>query len=81
MTASRDSEIPHTAVTAAGVAAPIGAYSQGIRAGQLLFVSGQVAFDADGQVVGVGDMEAQARQAFENLGRVIAAAHAATSRR
>jgi reactive intermediate/imine deaminase len=65
---------PHVAVSAEGVAPPIGAYSQAIRAGNLLFVSGQVAFGADGQIVGVGDMEAQARAVFENLGRVLAAA-------
>jgi reactive intermediate/imine deaminase len=67
-------ESTHVAVSADGVAPPIGAYSQAIRAGNLLFVSGQVAFGADGQVVGVGDMEAQARAVFENLGRVVAAA-------
>ena len=52
-------------------------YSQGCRvdeAQRLLFVAGQIALDADGQLVGEGDFEAQARQVFTNLGRVLEAA-------
>ena len=41
--------------------------SQGIRIGNLVFLSGQVPFDADGNVVGVGDLRAQTRQVFENI--------------
>ncbi|HEY0484932.1 MAG TPA: RidA family protein [Mycobacteriales bacterium] len=56
-------------------------YSNAVRvaAGDLLFVSGQVAWDAEGQIVGVGDGPAQARQAFHNLGLVLTA-HGATWR-
>lgn len=52
-----------------------GYYSNAVRvsAGDLLHVSGQVAWDTDGRVVGVDDGPAQARQAFANLGRVLAA--------
>jgi enamine deaminase RidA (YjgF/YER057c/UK114 family) len=39
-------------------------------------VSGQVALDEKGEVVGVGDPLAQARQVFRNLGRCLAAAGA-----
>lgn len=42
----------------------------------MVFVAGQVSEDAAGTVVGVGDMAAQARQAFANLGRALAAAGA-----
>jgi len=44
-------------------------FSQAVKAsGQsLIFLSGQVALDANGNVVGAGDMHAQARQALENL--------------
>ncbi len=42
--------------------------------GRLVFVSGQVPLDAGGQLVGGADFEAQARQAFENLKTVLAAA-------
>ena len=52
---------------------PIGAYSQAIRTapGELLFIAGQVAVDLDGNPVGPGDVAAQTRQVFENLGGVL----------
>ena len=51
----------------------IGPYSQAVRAGQLLFVSGQVPLDpATGQLVD-GDIAAQTRRVFDNLGAVLKA--------
>ena len=51
----------------------IGPYSQAVRAGQLLFVSGQVPLDpATGQIVS-GDIGAQTRRVFDNLGAVLKA--------
>jgi 2-iminobutanoate/2-iminopropanoate deaminase len=51
----------------------IGPYSQAVRAGQLLFVSGQVPLDpATGQIV-AGDITAQARRALDNLKAVLTA--------
>lgn len=47
--------------------------AQGYRVGDLLFISGQAAIDQSGRIVGVGDFEAQATQAFENLDRVLRA--------
>ncbi len=44
--------------------------------GTFVAVSGQVAFDEAGEVVGPGDAAAQARQVFENLRRCLAAAGA-----
>ena len=44
--------------------------------GRMVFVAGQVAEDADGRLVGAGDLGAQARQAFANVGRALAAAGA-----
>ena len=41
--------------------------------GRLAFVSGQVALDADGKLVGAGDLRAQAAQALRNLHGVIRA--------
>ena len=38
-----------------------------VNGGRLLFVSGQVAIDKDGQIVGKGDLKAQAHKAAENL--------------
>jgi enamine deaminase RidA (YjgF/YER057c/UK114 family) len=49
-------------------------YSQGCRvddAQRLLFVAGQIALDENGDVVGEGDFEAQTRQVFRNMGRVL----------
>jgi enamine deaminase RidA (YjgF/YER057c/UK114 family) len=53
-------------------------YTQVIAAtgSRLVFVAGQVADDADGNLVGSGDLAAQARQAFANVGRALAAAGA-----
>ena len=45
--------------------------SQAIRTGNLVFVSGQVGMDLQGKLVGVGDFEAQAEQAFKMLGLVL----------
>jgi 2-iminobutanoate/2-iminopropanoate deaminase len=42
--------------------------------GQLLYISGQVARDTEGNVVGKGDMRTQARQVFQNLRQVLQAA-------
>ncbi len=54
--------------------AAIGPYSQAVRAGQLVFLSGQVPLDpATGQVV-AGDIAAQTRRVMDNLGAVLAAA-------
>ena len=51
----------------------IGPYSQAVRAGQLLFVSGQVPLDpATGQIV-AGDIAVQTRRVFDNLGAVLKA--------
>jgi enamine deaminase RidA (YjgF/YER057c/UK114 family) len=47
-----------------------------IRAGNLLFLSGCSAVDPNGDVVGLGDMEAQTRQAMENMKAALEAAGA-----
>lgn len=44
--------------------------------GDLVFVAGQIALDAEGNLVGEGDIEAQAEQVMENLGVALAAAGA-----
>ncbi len=48
---------------------PLGMYTNATTARDctLVFVSGQVSVDANGKVVGAGDMRAQAVQVFENL--------------
>jgi enamine deaminase RidA (YjgF/YER057c/UK114 family) len=47
--------------------APPNQFTHVVGAGDLYFLSGQVARGPDGQVVGPDDMAAQARQSFENL--------------
>ncbi|WP_329565284.1 RidA family protein [Kitasatospora sp. NBC_01266] len=42
-----------------------------VTSGRLAFVSGQVAIDGDGELVGAGDVAAQARQAMRNLRAVL----------
>jgi 2-iminobutanoate/2-iminopropanoate deaminase len=52
----------------------IGPYSQAIAARGLLFCSGQIPLDpATGEIVGAGDVRAQARRVLDNLGAVLAA--------
>jgi reactive intermediate/imine deaminase len=51
-------------------------YSHAAKAAGLVFVAGQVAQDAEGVLVGKGDIEAQAVQVFENLKAVLASAGA-----
>jgi reactive intermediate/imine deaminase len=54
--------------------AAIGPYSQAVRAGDLVFLSGQIPLDpATGQLVD-GDIAAQTKRVMENLGAVLAAA-------
>ncbi|MBW2464713.1 MAG: RidA family protein [Deltaproteobacteria bacterium] len=66
----------HAIATDAAPAA-IGPYSQAVRAGGLVFCSGQIALDAaTGALVGEGDVVAQTRRVMENLGAVLEAAGA-----
>lgn len=57
-------------------AKPVANYKMATRidGGRLLYISGQVAWDASGNIVGKGDVSAQARQTFENLRGVLQAA-------
>jgi 2-iminobutanoate/2-iminopropanoate deaminase len=58
----------------AGQAEPISHYTDAVRAGDLLFISGCVPVDEQGRLVGGDDVVAQARQVFHNVGAVLAAA-------
>jgi enamine deaminase RidA (YjgF/YER057c/UK114 family) len=44
-----------------------------IRGGRLIYIAGQVALDAQGKLVGKGDLAAQAEQVFRNLSAALAA--------
>lgn len=61
------------AVSTPTAPAAIGPYSQAIRAGNLLFLSGQIPLDpATGNLV-EGGIEAQTRQVFQNIGEILKA--------
>jgi len=45
-------------------------------AAKMVYISGQIAFDTNGNVVGAGDMKAQAEQVFKNLEAALTAAGA-----
>ncbi|MPZ06490.1 MAG: RidA family protein [Nitrososphaeraceae archaeon] len=47
-------------------------YAQAVKVGDTIYVSGQVSHDETGKIVGVGDMEAQMRQVYTNIKKVLA---------
>ena len=57
------------------ISKPRGVFSAGVKvsAGNLVFVSGQVARNAQGETVGIGDIKAQTRQTLENIKAVLEA--------
>lgn len=59
-----------------GLPEPISHYTDAVRAGELLFVSGIVPVDSEGGLVGGDDVVAQARAVFRNMRLVLAAAGA-----
>src|SRR3954447_17280470 len=56
---------------------PVNGYSHAVRAsGDLVVISGQLALDAAGEIVGASDVEAQTRQVFRNMNNALRAAGA-----
>lgn len=49
-------------------------YSHGIKVGDTLYIAGQVALDEELRLVGPGDAQAQARQTWRNIEKVVEAA-------
>ena len=60
-----------TAIATDGAPAAIGPYSQGMRAGNLLFTAGQIAIDPVTQQVISGGIAEQARRVLENLKAIL----------
>ena len=54
-----------------GTLAALPGFTHAVRIGATLYVSGEVALDSTGRLVGVGDLRAQAAQAFANLATVL----------
>jgi reactive intermediate/imine deaminase len=68
--------MPRTPIHTPRAPQAIGTYSQAIRAGDTVYLSGQIPLDpASGELV-TGDMEAQVRRVFENLKAVAEASGA-----
>lgn len=65
----------HQVISTPKAPAAIGPYSQAIRAGSLLFTSGQIPLTPEGELVR-GDVRAQTRQVFANLRAILEAAGA-----
>jgi len=60
--------VDRTAIQTDAAPAAIGTYSQAIRSGDLIFISGQIPLDPQsGELVGADDVEQQIRQVFDNL--------------
>jgi 2-iminobutanoate/2-iminopropanoate deaminase len=56
-----------------GLAEPISHFTDAVRAGGFLYVSGIVPVDGEGRLVGGDDIVAQTRQVFDNMGLVLEA--------
>ena len=62
------------AVSTPTAPAAIGPYSQAIKAGNLLFLSGQIPLDPATGTIVEGGIEAETRQVFHNIGEILKAA-------
>jgi 2-iminobutanoate/2-iminopropanoate deaminase len=50
---------------------PVAGYEHVARAGDFVFIAGQVARDTEGNWVGIGDAGAQATQVYKNIGAIL----------
>jgi 2-iminobutanoate/2-iminopropanoate deaminase len=66
--------VPKRIITTSGAPAAIGPYSQAVRAGDFVFLSGQIPLDPVSGTVAPGDAAAQTRRVMENLQAVLSAA-------
>jgi len=62
-----------TTITTSGAPGAVGPYSQGVRAGDLLFVSGQIALDPATGTIVEGGIEEQTRRVMANLAAILEA--------
>ena len=47
-------------------------YSQAVKVGDTIYLSGQISHDETGEIIGIGDVEAQIRQAYVNIEKLLA---------
>ena len=65
--------MPKQAISSSHAPKAIGPYSSALRAGQLLFISGQVPIDPATGAMVTGDIAAQTRRVLENIGALLTA--------
>ena len=68
--------MPREIIQPDGLWDPRPRFAQVVRAGKQVYVAGQTSVDGDGNLVGKGEIEVQARQVFQNLRRCLEAAGA-----
>ena len=66
--------MPYKVIVPKGSAPPLAPYSPGIKAGNVVYVSGTLALDSNGSLVGKGDVKAQTRHILETIKAVLEAA-------
>ena len=66
--------MPYKIIVPEGSAPPLAPYSPGAQAGNVVYVSGAVALDAEGNLVGAGDAKAQTRHILEAIRSILEAA-------
>lgn len=66
--------MPYQPIVPKGSPPPLAPYSPGARAGNVVYVSGTLALDKDGKLVGAGDVKAQTRFVLESIKSVFEAA-------
>ena len=66
--------MPYEVVVPRGSAPPLAPYSPGTKAGNIVYVSGTLALDSNGNLVGKGDVKAQTRHVLETIKSVLEAA-------
>lgn len=69
----------HEPIIPTGSAPPLAPYSPGVRAGDTVYISGILAMDTAGGIVGEGDVRAQTRCIIEAIKSVVEAAGGALS--
>lgn len=70
----RETQVSRKIIQTDDAPAAIGAYSQAVRTGNLVFLSGQIPLDPATMQLVEGDFETRARRVFDNLGAVARAA-------
>jgi aminoacrylate peracid reductase len=66
--------MPYEVIVPKGSPPPLAPYSPGTKAGNAVYVSGMLAMDSDGKLVGENDVKAQTQQVLDSIKAVLEAA-------